>query len=61
MIFDIPGTKIQPKVFQTEVFGKSLRVVDVRAFGSCMSAPKCLFFQDFDRADRSFGPGYPRE
>ena len=26
-----------------------------------MSAPKCLFFKDFDRPDRSFGPGYPRE
>ena len=27
-----------------------------------MSAPKCLFFfQDFDRPDRSFGPGHPRE
>ena len=25
-------------------FWKSLRVVDVRAFGSWMSAPKCLFF-----------------
>ena len=36
------------------------RVVDVRAFGSWMSAPKCLFFQDSDRLDRSFGPGYPR-
>ena len=36
---------------------KSLRVVDVRAFGSWMSAPKCLFFQDFEHPDRSFGPG----
>ena len=40
------GAKIQPKVFLTEVFGNPLGVVDVRAFGSWMSAPKCLFFQD---------------
>ena len=40
---------------------KSLRVVDVRAFGSWISAPKCLFFQDLERPDRSFGSGYPRE
>ena len=40
---------------------KSLRVVDVCAFGSWMSAPKCLFFQDFDCPDRSFGPGHPHE
>ena len=26
-----------------------------------MSAPKCLFFQYFERPDRSFEPGYPRE
>ena len=42
-------------------FWKSLRVVDVRAFGSWMSAPICLFFENFHRPDRSFGPGYPRE
>ena len=47
--------------FSDRSFWKSLRVVDVRAFGSWMSAPKCLFFQDCDRPDRSFGPGYPRE
>ena len=34
-------TEIQPKVFLTEVFWKSLRVVDVRGFGSWVSAPKC--------------------
>ena len=48
--------------FSDQNFWKSLRVVDVRAFGSWMSAPKCLFFfQDFEGPDRSFGPGYPRE
>ena len=40
---------------------KPLRVLDVRAFGSWTSAPKCFAFQDFDRPGRSFGPGYPRE
>ena len=53
--------KFSPK-FSDRSFWKPLKVVDVRAFGSWMSAPKCLFFfQDFDRPDRSFGPGYPRE
>ena len=47
--------------FSDRSFSKSLRVVDVRTFGSRISAPKCLFFQDFERPDRSFGPGYPRE
>ena len=53
--------KIQPKVFLTEVFGipqgrgrPRLRVMDVRA-------EMLVFFQDFGRPDRSFGPGYPRE
>ena len=37
--------------------------MDVRAFGSWMSAPKCLFlvFPGFEGPDRSFGPEYPRE
>ena len=52
--------KFSPK-FSDWSFWKSLMVVDVRAFGSWMSAPKCLFSQDFERPDRSFGPGYPRE
>ena len=47
--------------FSDRTFWKSLGVMDVRAFGSWMSAPKCLFSQDFDRPDRSFGSGYPRE
>ena len=43
------GTEIQPEVLLTEVFFFSPpRVVDVRALGSWMSAPKCLFFQDFE-------------
>ena len=52
--------KFSPKISDRS-FWKPLRVVDVRAFGSWMSAPKCLLFQDFQRPDRSFGPGCPRE
>ena len=55
------GNENSARSFSDRNFWKSLRVVDVRAFGSWMSALKCLFFQDFDRPDRSFGPGYPRE
>ena len=55
------GNENSAQSFSDRSFWKSLRVVDVRAFGSWMSAPRCLFFQDFDRPDRSFGPGYPRE
>ena len=47
--------------FSDRSFWKSLRVVDVRAFGPWMCAPRSLFFQDFDSPDRSFGPGYLRE
>ena len=55
------GNENSAQSFSDRSFWKSLKVMDVRAFGSWMSAPKCLFFQDFDRSDRSFGPGYPRE
>ena len=55
------GNENSAQSFSDRSFWKSLRVVDVRPFGSWMSAPKCLFFQDFDCPDRSFGPGYPRE
>ena len=55
------GNENSAQSFSDRSFWKSLSVVDVRAFGSWMSAPKCLFFQDFDRPDRSFGSGYPRE
>ena len=57
---EFQGTKIQPKVFLTEVFGNLL--------GSWTSAPSghgcprrntCFFFQDFDRPGRSSWPGYP--
>ena len=54
------GNENSAQSFSDRSFWKPLRVVDVRAFGPWMSAPKCLFFQDFDRPDRSFGPGYPR-
>ena len=58
---DGSGTKIQPKVFLTEVFGNPL--------GSWTSAPSghgsprsnAVFFQDFGRRDRNFGLGHPRE
>ena len=52
-------TKIQPEVFLTEVFFNPLGVMDVRAFGSWMSAPKCLFFQDFEGLTEVFAPGRP--
>ena len=45
------GNENSAQSFSNRSFWKSLRVVDVRAFGSWMSAPKCLFFQDFDRSD----------
>ena len=56
--------KIQPEVFLTEVFLNSPGVMDVRAFGSWMSAPKCLFFQGLEGLTEVFAPGrlpgYPR-
>ena len=56
------GNENSARSFSDRSLWKSLRVVDVRALGSWISAPKCLFFfQDFKRPDRSFGPGYPRE
>ena len=36
------GNKNSAQSFSDRSFWKSLRVVDVRAFGSWMSAPKCL-------------------
>ena len=54
-------SNIQPKAFSDRSLWKSLRVVDVRALGSWISAPKCLLFQDFERPDRSYRPGHPRE
>ena len=59
----ILGQQNSAQRFSDRSFWKSLRlrVVDVRAFGSWMSAPKCLFFQYFEGPDRSFGPGHPRE
>ena len=53
--------QFSPKYFWPKFFWEPLRVVDVRAFGSWMSAPKCLFFHGFKDPDRSFDPGYPRE
>ena len=55
------GNENSAQSFSNRSFWKSLRVVDVRAFESWMSTPKCLFFQDFDCPDRSFWPGYPRK
>ena len=55
------GNENSAQSFSDRSFWKSLRVVDVRASGSWISALTCIFFQDFDRPDRSFGPGYPRE
>ena len=33
--------------------------MDIRAFGSWMSAPKCLFSQDFEGLTEVFAPGRP--
>ena len=55
------GNENSAQSFFDRSFWKSLKIVDVRAFGSWVSALKCLFSQDFDRPDRSFWPGYPRE
>ena len=38
------GNENSARTFSDRSFWKPLRVVDVRAFGSWMSAPKCLFF-----------------
>ena len=55
----VMGNENSAQSFPERSFWKPLqRVVDVRAFGSWMSAPKRLFFHDLDRPDRSFGPGY---
>ena len=53
------GNENSAQSFSDRSFWKPPRVVDVRAFGSWISAPKCLFFQDFECPDRSFEPGYP--
>ena len=57
------GNENSAQDFSGRSLWKSLRAVDVRAFGSWMSGPNCLFFffQDFHCPDRSFGPGYPSE
>ena len=56
------GTKIQPKVFLTEVSGNPLGSwTSAPSVHGCARRDACFFFQDFDRPDRSFGPGYPRE
>ena len=35
--------------------------MDVRAFGSWMSVPKCMFFEDFESLPEVFDPGRPHE
>ena len=57
----ILGNENSAQSFSDRSFWKSLRVVDVRAFGSWTSTPKPLFFQDFVCPARSFRPGHPRE
>ena len=49
----------QPKVFLPEVLCTPPGVRDVRAFGSWMSAPKCLFFLGFEGLPEGFDPGCP--
>ena len=55
------GTENSAQSYSHRSFWKSLRFVDVRDVGSWISALKCLFFQDFECPDRSFGPGDPRK
>ena len=45
------GMKIKTEVFLTEVFFEPL--------GSWTSAPKCLFFLDFEGLTEVFAPGRP--
>ena len=45
--------------FSDRSFQNPPGVMDVRAFGSRMSAPKCLFFQDFEGLTEVFAPGRP--
>ena len=53
------GDENSARSFLTEVFLNPPGVMDVRAFGSWMSAPKCLFFQDFEGLSEVFAPARP--
>ena len=68
---NVLGNEISAQSFFDRSFWKSLRVVDVRAFGSWMSALKCLFFsriltaltevlgRDIRANDPRMSAGYP--
>ena len=51
------GNENSAQSFSDRSFWKSLRGVDVRAFGSWMSVPKCLFFQGFRQPWPKFWAG----
>ena len=53
------GNENSARSFSDRSFSETPRVMDVRAFGSWMSAPKCLFFQDFEGLTEVFAPGCP--
>ena len=67
------GNENSAQSFSDRSFWKSLRVVDVRAFGSWISAPKCLFFsrilsaltevlgRDIRANDPRMSAGYPSQ
>ena len=50
--------KFSTKSCSDRNFLETPRFVDIRTFGSWMSAPTCLFFQGFEGSDESFDPGY---
>ena len=49
------GNENSAQSFSDRSFWKSLRVVNVRAFGTWMSAPTCLFIQDWTTLTEVFG------
>ena len=56
----ILGNENSARSFSDRSFLNPPRVMDVRAFGSWTSAPKCLFFQDFEGLTEVFAPGRPQ-
>ena len=50
------GNENSARSFSDRSFFDPPRVMDVRTFGSWMSAPKCLFFQDFKGLTEVFCP-----
>ena len=55
------GNEKSARSFSARSFFAPPGVMDVRAFGSWISAPKCLFFQGFEGLPEVSDPGLPRE